>query len=171
MLFRSADIPPTYGSESSPRELGSGGGSAHVHAGFDGGGLVDLEVAGTFVLDGIVSADGSTWMTALYASGSSGGSVIIYAHRLTGTTGRIRAQGGCTRSSGESSGQFAYGSTGGGGRIAVYTDILTWTEEMQAGNAIVAPGCEKGAPENTFGATAGTVFWGRWHKGLMLIVR
>ena len=167
----SADIPPTYGSESSPRELGSGGGSAHVHAGFDGGGLVDLEVAGTFVLDGIVSADGSTWMTALYASGSSGGSVIIYAHRLTGTTGRIRAQGGCTRSSGESSGQFAYGSTGGGGRIAVYTDILTWTEEMQAGNAIVAPGCEKGAPENTFGATAGTVFWGRWHKGLMLIVR
>jgi len=163
-------IPPTYGKEKKPYELGSGGASSHTNAGFDGGGLVDLEVEGTFELNGIVSADGSTRLTASYASASSGGSVFIRAGRLTGTTGEIRAQGGCTSKLSEGA-VAAHGSTAGGGRITVLTDSNAWTGTMRTDNVTVAPGCESGNLENTFGATAGTVYWGLWHPGLMLLIR
>ena len=161
-------IPPTYGTAKKPYELGSGGASTHTYAGFDGGGIVDLEVSGTFELNGIVSADGNTHLTAIYAGGSSGGSVVIHAGRLTGTTGLVRAQGGCATSD---STHAAYGSTGGGGRVAVYADSNEWPASMRSDNVIVAPGCKNGDPTMTFGAEAGSVYWSVWHKGLVISIR
>lgn len=92
-----------YGDYRTPTSLGSADyGSNH------GGGAVRLDVAGTFCLDGSINVNGAS--SASYG-GSSGGSVLVYANRMTGT-GSVTAKGaGSTNNN-------RYG--GGGGRIAIY---------------------------------------------------
>jgi hypothetical protein len=99
-----ADVAgPTYGSITSPTNLGSGGsyGNSIVGEGA-GGGAVKLLVTGTTTLYGAISAlPGGT----IY--GGSGGSIFLTTGNLMGN-GNIRA-----------SGLYSGWTLGGGGRIAV----------------------------------------------------
>lgn len=159
--------PPTYGSRRNPVDPGSGGEhSTYPHSGCDGGGVVLLNVARTFVFNGLVTADGNTMFVSTYARGSSGGTVNIVAGKILGSSGRIRAQGGFSHQTGRSS----YGSVGGGGRVAVRYSSTTWTKEMMDAATCVLPGGAYGEEDNHFGATEGTSFW-KPLDGLMLFVR
>ena len=92
-----------YGDYRTPTSLGSADyGSNH------GGGAVRLDVAGTFRLDGSINVNGAS--SASYG-GSSGGSVLVYANRMTGTGSVTAKEAGSTNNN-------RYG--GGGGRIAIY---------------------------------------------------
>ena len=75
----------------------------------EGGGSVRLNISGTLVIDGSVTANGGNGGGGIWG-GSSGGSIYITAENLQGS-GTIRANGGDT---GYQSGG------GGGGRIAIY---------------------------------------------------
>jgi len=91
-----------------PVDRGSGGGSAGREFGGAGGGSLRLNVSGTLLLDGDISADGQE-ARGLNAGGGSGGSLWLSAGRLAGS-GSITANGGAGNN---------YGGGGGGGRIAV----------------------------------------------------
>ena len=97
---------PVYGTAVAPVDLGSGGGSG----GGAGGGAIRLEITNQLMLDGVISANGSTTV-ATYGGGGSGGSVYVRTRLLDGK-GRLQADGGAGNSS------FTGG--GGGGRIAAY---------------------------------------------------
>jgi hypothetical protein len=103
-----ASPSPTYGSETAPTDLGSGGGTRCCGTiPGPGGGALLLSVSGTLTDNGVVSANGGNG-TGLQVGGGSGGSVSIHAAALAGS-GSIAANGG---SGGEAG--------GGGGRIALY---------------------------------------------------
>ena len=92
----------TYGSITSPTNLGSGGMVS-------GGGAISLKVSGATSLQGSLIAKGmDTW-----ASGAAGGSILLITSTLTGN-GAIDASAGA-------SGQCG----GGGGRIAVKLTLGT----------------------------------------------
>jgi hypothetical protein len=101
-------LSTTYGSETAPVDLGSGGGQ-YQGTSLPGGGAVHLIVSGTLTNNGIVSANAP----AVYGfvGGSAGGSVYVTTGALAGS-GTFNANGGSNSSS--------YGSGGGGGRVAVY---------------------------------------------------
>jgi hypothetical protein len=105
----------TYGSASSPNDLGSGGGDdtgSGVADGSSGGGLIKLNVSGTMTINGTVSADGADVPGSIGDDGAgSGGSVWVTVGTLEGSTCVITADGGSAASD---------GGGGGGGRIAVY---------------------------------------------------
>ena len=108
----------TYGSDTAPVDLGSGGGS-YESIGGTGGGAMHLLVSGTLTNNGIISANGGTYIVCTgsgacgggFAGGGAGGSIDVSAGSLTGG-GTFNANGGGNTSS--------YGSGGGGGRVAVY---------------------------------------------------
>jgi RHS repeat-associated protein len=97
----------TYGSAAAPMDLGSGGGGYA-----SGGGAIELLVAGAFINNGAISANGGSVSNTGFGGGA-GGSVYVQAHTLQGT-GTITANGGSNTL--PNSG----GGGGGGGRIAVY---------------------------------------------------
>ena len=104
-----------YGSIISPVNLGSGGSSANNREPY-GGGALRLTVAGTFSHNGVIEADGRTYLAnGALASyyGGAGGSVWITAGSMSGT-------GSISASSGRQSNNYY----GGGGRVAL---ILTDT--------------------------------------------
>ena len=102
----------TYGSLTGPDELGAGGGCGGWDApGGDGGGLVKIN-AGEITVDGAISANGLPGADHDAGSGS-GGAINIFTHTLNGS-GVIRAKGGFLASG------------GGGGRIAVNYDAMTF---------------------------------------------
>jgi len=111
--------PGEYGSASFPTTFGSEGGSCGqcTKRGY-GGGAVQLDVGGTLIVDGLISADGATPVQGQYlaAGGGSGGSVLIAADSVTGS-GSITANGG----NGVKSAQFGTATGGTGGRIAIYS--------------------------------------------------
>ncbi len=92
---------PTYGSMTSPTNVGSGG------FGFCGGGAIRLAVSGTTTLDGSIWANGSPRDGHCT---ESGGSVWLTTGSLTGT-GKVNACGGVIVSTATCG--------GGGGRIAL----------------------------------------------------
>ena len=98
----------SYGSALKPVDFGSGGASYEISGG-EGGGSVRLNISGTLVIDGSVTANGGNGGGGI-SGGGSGGSIYITAENLQGS-GTIRANGGDT---GYQSGG------GGGGRIAIY---------------------------------------------------
>ncbi len=105
-----------YGFATEPTQLGSGGGCYSTRGiGGAGGGSVSLEVQGTLLLDGRISADGSPGL-AEGSGGGSGGSIFLHVHTLAGG-GTISANGG----SGSGFGSTG-GGGGGGGRIFVWCD-------------------------------------------------
>jgi hypothetical protein len=96
---------PTYGSETDPRDLGSGGGAWSGQGG-DGGGRVFI-YATDIVVDGSILANGGESHGSAAGDGS-GGTLNIRTGDLDGT-GSITANGGGLNN----------GTGGGGGRIAI----------------------------------------------------
>ena len=106
-----------YGSETAPVDLGSGGGS-YESTGGTGGGAMDLVVSGTLTNNGLISANGGTFIVCTgsgacgggFAGGGAGGSINVSTASLAGS-GTFNANGGPNASS--------YGNGGGGGRVIV----------------------------------------------------
>ena len=123
----SANAQPglAYGSALPPTTLGSGGGSGTGGIGGAGGGLLQLNIGGNCVLNGVVSADGQS-ATNSRAGGGAGGSVWITAATISGA-GQITAQGGA--------GEPIHGGGGGGGRIALdfQTNVFAGTISATGG--------------------------------------
>jgi hypothetical protein len=99
----------TFGSATSPTDLGSGGGSSGSPVGGTGGGVIHLSVSGLLQVDGRLSANGNA-PTNSGGGGGSGGSIFLSAGTFAGS-GIISANGG------QGSGNL--GGGGGGGRIAI----------------------------------------------------
>ncbi|MEI6075098.1 MAG: hypothetical protein WCS94_05960 [Verrucomicrobiota bacterium] len=121
-IYASGGNPPipggsASGSMTAPIDSGSGGGSAIVfnRPGGAGGGAIQLTVAGTFLVNGRVTANGRDGATAVGtgSGGGSGGSVFLTVGRLAGY-GAITANGGAAG--------WDYAGGGGGGRIAIYSN-------------------------------------------------
>jgi hypothetical protein len=136
----SGTAPSTYGSYSTPIDLGSGGNDANSG---NGGGAILLKIAGSATISGSILANGQSTGTAT----GSGGSIFIIAATISGS-GTISANGGTATNTGY--------CTGGGGRIAV---LLTQsgagfsgltTPVAYGGNNSEAWSCRQGA--------AGTVY-------------
>ena len=111
----------SYGSETQPVTLGSGGGWYFASPGGAGGGAVRLIVSGALTLNGSVVAAGIPGVSA--AGAGAGGSIWITAGSLSGT-GNLQAIGGA-------GGGGAWGG-GGGGRIAVDNSISNFSGVIQA---------------------------------------
>ena len=106
---------PTYGSDTMPTDLGSGGGSRCCGAiAGPGGGAIRMIVSGTLTDNGVISANGAN-LVGYQGGGGSGGSLWVTTAALTGS-GVFTADGG---TGGE--------AAGGGGRIAVYYNAPTST--------------------------------------------
>ena len=129
---------PIYGDLKTPTYPGSGGGASNRYQhGGDGGGYIQLKIAGTFVNNGLLSANG---LGGIGGAGSgSGGSIYLSANMISGN-GTISANGG----TGERSG-------GGGGRIALYYTSKDFT------GTIAAYGGAKGI-DSEYNGGAGTIF-------------
>lgn len=105
----------TYGSETAPIDLGSGGGDPVFYGkGGSGGGAWHLTVGGTLQVDGKLSADGAKG--SFTSGGGSGGSILLQVGRLAGA-GLVTANG--------ADGDNTKGGGGGGGRIAIYSSDLS----------------------------------------------
>ncbi len=85
----------TYDSPVDPSDLGSGGGSGAGAPGGAGGGEAQIQVGGTFALNGLISANGATGFNnnGLQGGSGSGGTINISAGAVTGS-GTVRANGG-----------------------------------------------------------------------------
>ncbi|NLB55877.1 MAG: hypothetical protein GX811_08965 [Lentisphaerae bacterium] len=99
---------PCYGSVIEPVNLGSGANMA------PGGGAVSLEVTGSSVINGKITANGGDG-----ASSGSGGSILLKSESLAGT-GSINADGGRSNQN----------YPGGGGRVSV---VLSGTNATVSG--------------------------------------
>ena len=117
-----------YGSIASPVNLGSGGSSANNREPYGGGALL-LTVAGSLSHNGVIEADGRTYLSSgALASyyGGAGGSIWI-------TAGSIIGAGSISASSGRQSNSYY----GGGGRISLIltdtgADFSGFTGEVKA---------------------------------------
>ena len=105
-----------YGDYKNPTALGSGDYNGTSNNGA-GGGAVVVEVAGDFILNGTITADGTD---GSQGSGTSGGSVWIRAKTMSGS-GKVTAEGGSPSQK---------RSGGGGGRISIQ---ITDSESSQVG--------------------------------------
>lgn len=152
----------SYGSNTDPVDLGSGGGGIHLtsynRSGAAGGGYVRLETTGTLTFEGRILANGATGIqeSGSYLDrvegGGSGGGVALRANILAGAFGEIQANGG---SSTIYSGSYSGGS-GGGGRISVKATTDNYNMTMSSITTSVVPGA---ALADRLG-TAGTVYQG-----------
>jgi hypothetical protein len=101
-----------YGYSNAPAYPGSGSGSrSSTDDGKNpGGGLIDIEVAGTATIDGTITSDGAD----ADHGGGSGGGIFIRCEQFMGS-GSLNANGG--------NGNSSKGGAGGGGRIAVWHGV------------------------------------------------
>ncbi len=97
-----------YGSEPNPSAQGSYGGGSNGSLGGAGGGAIELNVSGTLLDNGTITASGGNG-SGLSGGGGSGGSLYLVAGTLSGD-GSITANGGAGTS---------LGGGGGGGRISI----------------------------------------------------
>ena len=135
---------PTYGSISSPTNIGSGGG---YYIGIcNGGGAIKLTVGGTTSLDGTITADGVN-IDANSSGGGSGGSVWLTTSNLVGS-GTITADGGPGVTVGTG------GAGGGGGRISV---VLTGSDTFGS-VALHAYGGVYPTASDLYDGAAGTIY-------------
>jgi hypothetical protein len=107
----------TYGSETKPLTMGSGGSDIGGYDGGDGGGAIRISANNLLTINGDITANGFDGMcncghNPVYAGGGAGGSVYITALDIAGN-GDIFAIGGDSQST------AIVG--GGGGRIAMYS--------------------------------------------------
>ncbi len=118
----------TYGSQTVPATLGSGGGNNGSAIGGYGGGALQLTVTGTVQVDGRISANGGDGSVSGGngggGGGGSGGSIYIANCALLTGSGSINANGG--------NGTPTFGGGGGGGRIAINAGNNTFTGTLSA---------------------------------------
>ena len=133
--FHLGNTGNAYGSAASPSQSGSSGGNGSGSAGIGpfggrGGGLAQMTVGGTLLLNGNISANGRDG--EFNSGGGSGGGLRVQTATLAGS-GSITATGG--------SGNGTAGG-GGGGRIAIYytTNLFTGTISACGGNGGEAGG-------------------------------
>jgi len=121
---------PTYGDAVAPTDLGSAGGGQY--GGYSaGGGAIALNVTGSLVLDGTISADG--FSAGGNNGGAAGGSVYI-------TTGTLAGSGAMT-----ADGNQGENANGGGGRVAVYyADASGYTGFTSCSAAAGGTGAQNG---------------------------
>ncbi len=101
-----------YGTMVQLYEVGSGGGmGGGTNYGGTGGGMLNLSVKGSLLLDGTLSANGLAGV-GLNSGGGAGGSIMISAKLFQGR-GRISANGGAGP---------GLGGGGGGGRVTISVD-------------------------------------------------
>jgi hypothetical protein len=115
-----------YDNQTSPGNLGSGGGTyATYSVGGRGGGAFHLTVTSLLQVDGALSANGGNG-SGTGGGGGSGGSIWLTTGTLSGT-GSITANGG--------SGAGSIGGGGAGGCIAIYpaTDLFAGTISAYGG--------------------------------------
>ena len=106
---------PMYGFADLPSEMGSGSSGHCCRLAAAGGGLMQIYTAGTFTVNGRLSANGEGPVNGT-TGGGSGGGLLISAQTVTGS-GFITAGGG--------DGLATDFGGGGGGRIAVYSCVLS----------------------------------------------
>ncbi|MFH1784517.1 MAG: Ig-like domain-containing protein [bacterium] len=115
----------TYGSETAPVDLGSGGGALEGHynnfvgyaEGGSGGGVIRIFAPNSLVkIDGLIVTNGENGPNA---GAGSGGSIYVTSNEFAGS-GLITANGG----NGDTT--YHFGSGGGGGRIAIYNNTNTF---------------------------------------------
>ncbi len=127
-----------YGDYLVPNTLGSSAQANIDKFEGSGGGLLNIQVAGTFTLEGTVTAEGAGGSS--YCSGP-GGSIYIKAAALLGeTTARISANAG---------GQSGARGSGGGGRIAIYTQDESYEAFTNAFRGIVSAWSTKTSASKT----------------------
>ncbi|HLP86228.1 MAG TPA: hypothetical protein VK157_17885, partial [Phycisphaerales bacterium] len=136
VAYGDADQPVTFGS--------GGGGYPGVTSGGIGGGVVRLDIAGSLILDGAITASG---VAPINSSGGAGGSVWVRATSISGV-GTMRATGATERTTNGSSGG------GGGGRIAVEACNIASTIALVATGGTANPGALEGAPGSVVVRTA-----------------
>ncbi|MDD3474610.1 MAG: fibronectin type III domain-containing protein, partial [Candidatus Dojkabacteria bacterium] len=115
-----------YDSSTNPQDFGSGGGGNSGIVGGSGGGLIILNIGGTFDLQGSIIANGGDGTTrwGYYSSGGAGGgSVNITTNTFTGS-GSLQAIGGTAY---PSVSDRAYGGGGGGGLIYILYNSSSFT--------------------------------------------
>jgi hypothetical protein len=129
-----------YGSAQQPVAQGSGGGFGWgtPFGGSEGGGAIRLNVGGTLVVDGQLSANGDPGLQD-NSGGGSGGSIWVTAGTLAGD-GQITANGG--------EGELYGGGGGAGGRIALYSHANIFGGTVSAA----------GADGETWGAAGSIVY-------------
>jgi plastocyanin len=110
-----AIVGQAFGNTMLPTATGCSGGNYTTQIGGYGGGALRMNVSGTLSVDGLVHANGANGVSS--SGGGSGGSVLIFANRLTGY-GSIQSLGGA----GGTDANYP-GGGGAGGRIAVYFQL------------------------------------------------
>ena len=133
---------PAYGSVFHPVH---GGESYDNWSGCAGGGVVRLQVAGTLTVDGTLTCGG---YYVLGGSGTAGGSVWITTTALAGA-GLITAEGGKR--------DYAGGSAGTGGRVAIYVATEAGTNGFTG--TVTAKGGSYGTAGSLPERPCGTVYW------------
>lgn len=139
-----------YGDIKNPLTIGAGGGawSTTAGAGGAGGGLVKLNVGGTFTLSGSVTANGGNGQSATGdGGGGAGGSINITAQTIAGSGGQLSTAGG-----GNSN---VSGGAGAGGRIA-----LRYTTDSYTGGLTALTIANQGGSASThyYQAAGGTTY-------------
>jgi RHS repeat-associated protein len=135
-------VGPTYGSITTPTDLGSGGGFCCGGGASPGGGAIRLLVTGALTNNGAISANGAN---APAAGAGAGGSLYIAAGTLAGS-GSFSANGG------------QGGSGGGGGRVAVY---YAGSNGFNAGSITAAggQGNNSGSPGSVNVSSTQSLLW------------
>lgn len=144
-----------YGSLNYPVTMGSGGSRYHF-AGYNfpggaGGGYLQLDVAGTLSVDGIIRANGghgANLGSSNGAGGGAGGGLLLSATVLSGS-GKISADGGWSTN-------YSAGG-GGGGRIALYYGVKTFSGTV---SALRGHGHYSGQGGTIYEANVGSYFGG-----------
>lgn len=109
-----ASYRPAYGLAALPLDLGSPGGWRDYGASYtpsgSGGGAIHVLAGRNIVIDGLLSANGTSGQT-YRGPGGSGGSIFLAAARRVSGSGTLQANGGAGNLS---------RAPGGGGRIAIW---------------------------------------------------
>lgn len=150
-----------YGNKKFPTAPGSGGI-------LNGGGVIWIEATHRMDVEGTLAAYSSNPMSGQSSyQGGAGGSILLAAHVFASATGVLDVHGG--NAMGGSG--IAYG--GGGGRIAVRADddLSNRGETMTISVAGGTSGKTGDGGVIAETAAKGTVYWGPWHPGLMLLLK
>ncbi len=127
---------PAYGSRDVPALPGSGGGH---NWGGRGGGLIWLEINGSFTLQGSLLANGRSGINTHGGGGSGGGIYVTCDALTTAPETRIEARGGNLNNR---------GGGGGGGRVALWIEIHeTIRPRLLAGQNVIMHYQDESHPE------------------------
>jgi len=110
-----------YGLPEDPNDLGSGGSTGNNGSGAAGGGLIRMNIADTFTLDGNLVANG--YKNVLTRGSGSGGGIKVSAEKILGSGGISASNPGGA--------ELNYSNGSGGGRVAlISTGGLNFKKEQ-----------------------------------------